>query len=154
VCHSKPNALIIFFIPVVNQCDSLLILLPRLTAGRFGPSKTKTGKNGMLIRRAHRKNMVRSSGFSPSLPPAAWKNQMDASIPIRKPRFPEVFDWNPSTTARCVSERGLPAGLSTCNKTQLATSQCESVREHQLTSQRPATPIQSYVSRQQVNKEE
>ena len=62
------------------------------------------------MRVAQRKNRVRSSGFSPSLPYAAWKNQMLASIPMRNPLLPSGFASKPSTTDKWVKERVWPAG--------------------------------------------
>lgn len=66
--HSNPNALMISCMPCIIQWFLPLIRLPRLTSGRLGPSKTKSGKNGALMSLVHLKNSVRSSGFSPSRP--------------------------------------------------------------------------------------
>lgn len=67
----------------------------------------------MLMSLEQRKKSVRSSGFSPSLPYAAWKNQIEASMPMRKPRRPPAFASNPWVTDRCVNDCVCPAGRST-----------------------------------------
>ena len=112
--HSNPNASTICFIPGMSLWLVRLIFLPRFTSGLLGPSKTKIGKNVVCIRVAQRKKSVRKTGFSPSRPYSAWKNQMLASIPRRKPRLPSGLASNPSFIARSVRERTVPAGLRTC----------------------------------------
>lgn len=106
--HSNPNACMIPFIPLTNQWSFPPMRRPRFTLGRSGPSNTNRGRKGAASRRAQRKNRVRSSGFSPSRPYAAWKNQMDASIPIRRPRCggASVNAFVASAESECVSLAG------------------------------------------------
>lgn len=111
---SKPNASMISFIEGTRTFPALFTFLPLLKSGRFGPSKTKRGRNGACMSFAQRKYSVRRCGFSPSLPPSMWKSQMLASIPRRYPRTPWGLFWNPSVTASSVRERFFAAGRRTC----------------------------------------
>lgn len=72
ILHSKPNAVMISCMPCTNQWFFPVIRFPRFMSGRLGPSNTNTGRKGISMRRAQRKNSVLSSGFSPSFPYAAW----------------------------------------------------------------------------------
>ena len=138
--HSNPKASMICFMPGMSLWLVLLIFLPRLTSGRLGPSKTNIGKNVVCMRVAQRKNNVRSTGFSPSRPYSAWKNQMLASMPRRNPRLPSGFASNPSLIASSVKDLVLAAGRRTLN--QVLVNEPTSCKiKALLTSQRPATPI-------------
>jgi len=101
--------------PGISLWLVLLIFLPRFTSGRLGPSKTNIGKKVVCMRVAQRKNSVRSTGFSPSRPYSAWKNQILASIPRQNPRLPSGFASKPSLIARSVNDLVLAAGRRTLN---------------------------------------
>lgn len=75
-----------------------------MNSGRYGPSKTNNGRKGASASRQSLKKSVRSSGFSPSWPHFAWKNQILWVHAIsRVPCFRHPRDRLPSINTNSIS---------------------------------------------------